>query len=171
MARNSTLFAVLVVVGSASAAAAQVSSGPATGPAAPTAPRASSTAAPDAGVEPSTPTAAEPSSVPSPATNPNSQVAPSAAGLPGGGGNVPGTPGSGIGEEVPIYDPANNSGMARPIDESEQRSSSTACDATGTQASSGSGSTSTTRTDCEPSRGLTSIDIMGGSGTIDVSRP
>jgi hypothetical protein len=108
--------------------------------------------------------------VPSPATDANSQVAPSAVGLPGGGDKVPQTPGSRIGTTVPVYGTGNASspGFAGSINESEQRSSSTDCTGTGTRSSTGSGSTSTTTSSCA-SGGLGTQSITGNGSAIDVT--
>jgi hypothetical protein len=109
-------------------------------------------------------------SVPQPATNPNAQVPPSAAGLPGGGGQVPLTPGSGVDTAVPIYGArdASSPSVANSINESEERSSNTDCGGTGTRSSTGSGSTSATTTACA-NRGLGTPSIMGTSGPINVT--
>jgi hypothetical protein len=127
------------------------------------------TGAPPVSAPSSTPTSA----VPSPATDPNNQVAPSAVGLPGGGSSVPQSPGSGIGSHVPVYGTQDASGIGNSINKSEQRSSSTDCTGTGTKSSTGSGSTSTTTSNCagsSSSGGLGTTSIMGGSGSIDVNR-
>jgi hypothetical protein len=106
--------------------------------------------------------------VPRPATNPNSQVPPSAASLPGGASQVPQTVGSGIGTAVPIYGTQNNSSIGGSIAESAQRSSDTDCSGGGTRSSTGSGSTSTTTVSCAGGS-LGTQSIMGSGGAIDVS--
>lgn len=110
---------------------------------------------------------------PSAVTRPNNQVPASAVTLPGGGTQVPGSPGSGIGTTVPIYGTQNNSGIGQSINESQQRSSSTDCTGSGTRSSSGSGSTSSVTTNCASPRNspLGTQSIMGGGGVIDVSQP
>jgi hypothetical protein len=115
---------------------------------------------------------APPARSPSAVTQPNNQVAPSSVGLPGGGTQVPGTQGSGIGTTVPIYGTQDNSGIGQSINESEQRSSSTDCTGSGTRSSSGSGSTSSVTTNCASPRGssLGTQSIIGSGSAIDVSR-
>lgn len=109
--------------------------------------------------------------VPRPATDPNSQVAPSATTLPGGGSQEPYTPGSDADGAVPVWGTQDNSsapGVSEPINESSARSSDSSCTGTGTRSSSGSGSASVTTSSCAASS-LGTMNIMGSGGSIDVS--
>jgi hypothetical protein len=119
---------------------------------------------------PSTMTGRSATTVPRPAADPNSQVAPSTVGLPGGATSVPLSAGAGVGQAVPFYgaSDASGPGLAGSIDESSTRSSSTDCSGTGTRSSTGSGSTSATTSNCS-SNTLGTRSIMGGSGAVDVS--
>lgn len=105
--------------------------------------------------------------VPQPATETNSQVAPSAAGLPGGASQVPMSPGGRIGTAVPTYGTSDNSNFSG-IGESAQRSGSTDCTGVGTRSSTGSGSTSTVTANCSAG-GIGTPSIMGSGGPIDVT--
>lgn len=159
MARHTLIYAALLLAGTGPAAA-QFDSGSSGGSIRSLSTSRSSTAAP-------APSPRSPSAV----TQPNNQVAPSSVGLPGGGTQVPGTQGSGIGTTVPIYGTQDNSGIGQSISESEQRSSSTACSGSGTRTSSGSGSTSSVTTNCASPRNspLGTQSIIGSGGSIDVS--
>jgi hypothetical protein len=115
----------------------------------------------------STTTGAPVQRVPQPATETNNQVAPSATILPGGGSQVPMSPGSRIGNAVPTYGTSNNSNFAG-IGESAQRSSSIDCTGIGTRSSTGSGSTSTVTANCAAG-GIGTPSILGSGGPIDVT--
>jgi len=160
MARTPFVCAALFIAAAAGPAAAQVDSGSSGGSIRSLSTSRSSTTAP-------APSAISPSAV----TRPNNQVAPSSVGLPGGGTQVPGTQGSGIGATVPVYGTQDSSGIGQSINESEQRSSSTDCSGSGTRSSSGSGSTSSVTTNCASPRGssLGTQSIMGSGSAIDVS--
>ena len=108
--------------------------------------------------------------VPQPSENPNAQIPPSAATLPGGG-DVPITSGSNAEEAVPIYGAQDSAGSIR---EAEERSRGDDCGGQGTRMASGTGTTSaqTTGRNCaenpEDENALGTMPIMGSSGTIDV---